>query len=53
MQATLKEHGVVSFDSKDTVNTFSMFFGNLADSLLQKLPPSKKYICNQNHERVL
>ena len=36
-KTSLKENGVASFDSKDNANTFSRFFSNLADSLLQKL----------------
>ena len=34
---SLKENGVVSFNSNDNVNTFCSFFSNLTDSLLQKL----------------
>ena len=35
---SLKENGVISFNSKDNANTFGMFFSNLADLLLWKLP---------------
>ena len=38
---SLKENGVVSFNSKDNANTFCRFFSNLADSLLQKRPRPK------------
>ena len=38
---SLKENGVVAFNSKDNINTFCRFFSNLADSLLQKLPHLK------------
>ena len=34
---SVKEDGVVSFNSKDNANIFCRFFSNLADSLLQKL----------------
>ena len=41
---SLKENGVVSFNSKENVNSFCRFFSNLADSLLQKLPrPKNKF----------
>ena len=38
---SLKENGVVSYNSKDNANTFCRIFSNLADSLLQKLPGPK------------
>ena len=41
---SLKENGVVSFDSKKNANIFCRFFSNLADSLLLKLPrPENKF----------
>ena len=41
---SLKENGVVSFNSKCNANSFCKFFSNLADSLLQKLPrPKNKF----------
>ena len=41
---SLKENGVVSFDRKKNANIFCMFFSNLADSLLLKLPhPKNKF----------
>ena len=36
-----QENGVVSFTSKDNLNTFCRSFLNLAESLLQKLSCSK------------
>ena len=38
---SLKENGVVSFDSKKKANIFCKFTSNLADTLLQKLPHPK------------
>ena len=38
---SLKENGVVYFNSKDSANTFCRFFSSLANSLLQKLQPPK------------
>ena len=39
---SLKENDVVSFDSKKNAYTFCRFFSNLADSILQKFPRTKK-----------
>ena len=41
-KTSLKETGIVSFNSKDNANTFCRFFSNLADLLLQKLCCLKK-----------
>ena len=38
---SLKENGVIYFNSKDNSITFCRFFSNLGDSLLQKLPRPK------------
>ena len=38
---SLKENGVLSFNSKDNANTFWRFFSNLADSRPQNLPRLK------------
>ena len=38
---SLKEIGLVSFNSRDNANTFRMFFSNSVDSLLQKLKKCK------------
>ena len=38
---SLKENGVVSFDSKKNAYTFCRFFSNLADSILQKFTQKK------------
>ena len=40
-KVSLNEDGVVSFNSKGNANSFCRFSSNLADSLLQKLPPPK------------
>ena len=41
---SLKETGVVSFNSQDNASTFCRLFSKLADSLLQKLPrPKNKF----------
>ena len=44
---SLKENSIVFFNSKDNRNTFCMFFSNVADLLLQKLPhPKSKFGIN-------
>ena len=41
---SLKENGVVFFDSKHNVNIFSRVFSNVADSLMRKHPlPKNKF----------
>ena len=50
---SLKDNGVVSFNSADNANTFCRFFSYLADSMLLKLPHPKNKIWNQNYRRVL
>ena len=53
---SLKENGVVSFNSKDNTNTFYRFFSNLADSLLHKPPcPKNKFgikTTDENFEHI-
>ena len=48
---SLKEIGLVSFNSKDNVNTFYMFFSNFVDSLLKKPSRPKSKFANYKQIR--